>query len=222
MSFQPITSITVQIADHLASEIIKGVLPAGVRIQEVKLARQLDVSRGSVREALLILQRRHLIDLVPRKGAVVSAMSCSEVLEMLGLLKVMEETWLGKLCADESAGGLLKHAEKSLADMENAARESDLAGLLAARTLFYEALLGRAGPHARAVFDALLPASQRLLYKLTSDAKVDLHDFPRFYRALHESISQHDSVRLTELLAALHRRLEGLGAKTSLGTSQAA
>lgn len=222
MSFQPATGITVQIADHLASEIIKGALPGGARIQEVKLARELDVSRGSVREALLILQRRHLIDVVPRKGAVVSAMSCSEVLEMLGLLKVMEETWFGRLCADESAGGLLKRAEKSLEDMESAARQGDLACVLAARTLFYEALLDRGGPHARAVFEALLPASQRLLYQLARDARVDLHDIPRFYRALHESISQHDSLRLMELLGALHRRLEALGARTPLGVSQAA
>ena len=222
MNFQSTNGVTVQIADHLASEIIKGGLVGGVRIQEVKLAHELNVSRGSVREALLILQRRHLIDVVPRKGAVVSAMSCSEVLEMLGLLKVMEETWFGRLCIDESAGVLLKRAEKSLAAMESAARQDDLPRVLAARTSFYEALLERGGPHARAVFEALLPASQRLLYRLARDAKVDVHDIPRFYRALHEALSQHDSLRLTELLGALHRRLEALGARTPLGGSQAA
>lgn len=222
MSVQSTTGITVQIADHLASEIIKGALPGGARIQEVKLARELDVSRGSVREALLILHRRHLIDVVPRKGAVVSAMNCSEVLEMLGLLKVMEETWFGKLCADESADALLKRAEESLAEMESSARQGDLVCVLTARTRFYEALLDRSGPHARAVFEVLLPASQRLFYQLARNAKVDLHDIPRFYRALHESISHHDSSRLTELLGALHRRLEALGARTPLGVSQAA
>ena len=52
-----VQATAVQIADHLASEIIKGALPGDARIQEVKLARELDVSRGSVREALLALRR---------------------------------------------------------------------------------------------------------------------------------------------------------------------
>lgn len=52
-----------------------GQLKPGERIQELKVAGELDVSRGSVREALLILERRHLIRIFPRKGAVVSALS---------------------------------------------------------------------------------------------------------------------------------------------------
>ena len=61
---------------HLSRLIITG--PAWKpreRIQELKVAGDLDVSRGSVREALLILERRHVIEIYPRKGAVVSDLS---------------------------------------------------------------------------------------------------------------------------------------------------
>ena len=72
MSFKPAVSLTEQIADHLGSEIISGKLQPSERIQELKVAKDLGVSRGSVREALLILEGRHLIEIYPRRGAVVS------------------------------------------------------------------------------------------------------------------------------------------------------
>ncbi len=69
----PAASLSEQIAEHLAREIITGRLGANARIQELRVADDLGVSRGSVREALLILESRHLIDLLPRRGAIVRA-----------------------------------------------------------------------------------------------------------------------------------------------------
>ena len=75
MRFQAPESLSEQIAQHLGQQIITGTMRPGERIQELKVAGDLDVSRGSVREALLILERRHLIRIFPRKGAVVSALT---------------------------------------------------------------------------------------------------------------------------------------------------
>jgi len=75
MRFQAPESLSEQIAQHLGQQIITGVMRPGERIQELKVAGDLDVSRGSVREALLILERRHLIRIYPRKGAVVSGLT---------------------------------------------------------------------------------------------------------------------------------------------------
>ena len=72
MGFKPAASLTEQIANHLSDEIINGRLAPLERIQELKVAKDLGVSRGSVREALLIVEGRHLIDIIPRRGAVVS------------------------------------------------------------------------------------------------------------------------------------------------------
>ena len=85
MGFKPAVSLTEQIADHLSSEIIRGRLAPTERIQEIKIAKDLGVSRGSVREALLILEGRHLIDIVPRRGAMVSALDADGVEGLLEL-----------------------------------------------------------------------------------------------------------------------------------------
>lgn len=79
MSFQASESLSEQIAQHLGQQIIVGDLIEGERIQELRIAKELNVSRGSVREALLILARRHLIEIYPRRGAVVAEMSPQHV-----------------------------------------------------------------------------------------------------------------------------------------------
>lgn len=79
MMFQAPESLAEQIASHLSRLIITGQLKPRERIQELKVAGELDVSRGSVREALLILERRHVIEIYPRKGAVVSDLSVQHV-----------------------------------------------------------------------------------------------------------------------------------------------
>ena len=65
MTFKAPDSLAEQIAHHLAERIIRGDLKPGERIQEQKVTQALNVSRGSVREALLILERRHLVGGVP-------------------------------------------------------------------------------------------------------------------------------------------------------------
>ncbi|MCP5161775.1 MAG: GntR family transcriptional regulator [Hahellaceae bacterium] len=79
MNFRAAESLAEQIAQHLGQRIICGQLKPEERIQELKIAGELDVSRGSVREALLILERRHLINIFPRKGAVVSELTAHHV-----------------------------------------------------------------------------------------------------------------------------------------------
>ncbi|MEX2475205.1 GntR family transcriptional regulator [Marinobacter sp.] len=103
MRFQAPESLSEQIAQHLGQRIMTGDLQPGERIQELKVAGELNVSRGSVREALLILQRRHLVEIFPRRGAVVSRLTPAlvnslydiyiDLLCMLGR-KVMER-WSG-------------------------------------------------------------------------------------------------------------------------------
>lgn len=57
------------VADWIAQRIITGVERPGSRLTEVKLAKLAGVSRSPVREALRLLEREGLIEIVPRLGA---------------------------------------------------------------------------------------------------------------------------------------------------------
>ncbi len=74
-NFKQPESLAEQIAQHIERRIILGELKPKERIQEQKVTKELNVSRGSVREALLILESRHLIDILPRRGAMVSELT---------------------------------------------------------------------------------------------------------------------------------------------------
>ncbi|RXZ45539.1 GntR family transcriptional regulator [Crenobacter cavernae] len=85
MAFKANDSLTEQIAQYLGKKIIEGGMPPGERIQELRIAAELEVSRGSIREALLILQRRHLVEIYPRRGAVVAGISRDDVRDFFEL-----------------------------------------------------------------------------------------------------------------------------------------
>ena len=85
MTFKALDSLAEQIAHYLAERIIRGELKERERIQEQKVTQALNVSRGSVREALLILERRHLIVILPRRGAQVSELTPHHVASLYAL-----------------------------------------------------------------------------------------------------------------------------------------
>jgi DNA-binding GntR family transcriptional regulator len=219
MVFKPSLNITEQIADHLAKLIIHGQLAGGARIQELKIARQLGVSRGSVREALLILQRRHLIEIVPRKGAVVNDINGREALDLVDMLDSVEHRWFHNLVQDPQRSEILAAAAASLATMDDAAKNADVDEMVQARGDFYEALLYPANRYLSGVFECLLPTSHCLMRTLIDQGNVDLHDIARYYRALHGALETSDEERLDELLGAFRKRLMQLCAKTFGETS---
>ncbi len=57
MQQQEAESLSEQIAKHISEQIIRGELVEGERSKNYAISAELDVSRGSVREALLILER---------------------------------------------------------------------------------------------------------------------------------------------------------------------
>ncbi|ADY80653.1 GntR family transcriptional regulator [Acinetobacter pittii] len=101
MNLEDTESLSEQIVKYISEQIISGELVEGERIQELRIAKELDVSRGSVREALLLLERTHLIEIFPRRGAIVSEMSAQQVkalfdtnMMLLGhIVQRMSETW---------------------------------------------------------------------------------------------------------------------------------
>ncbi|WP_086486720.1 GntR family transcriptional regulator [Thioflexithrix psekupsensis] len=86
MDFNAAPCLAEQIADYLGDLIIRGHLQPGERIQEVKVTKELKVSRGSVREALLLLERRYLVQNVPRKGAIVATLTHTDIRGLYNLL----------------------------------------------------------------------------------------------------------------------------------------
>ena len=72
-------TLAEKLATAIADGILSGALKPGLRLDEISLARQHGVSRTPVREALRQLTQSGLIDMRPRKGAVVSKATPEQV-----------------------------------------------------------------------------------------------------------------------------------------------
>ncbi|MCF8033138.1 MAG: GntR family transcriptional regulator [Desulfarculaceae bacterium] len=83
-------AIQDQLYKTLRKEIILGKLMPGERITETELAKRFSCSRSPVREALSRLHTEGFVEVLPRRGAVVSKTSAQEVHDYYALLKVLE------------------------------------------------------------------------------------------------------------------------------------
>ncbi|MHB1918062.1 MAG: GntR family transcriptional regulator [Acidimicrobiales bacterium] len=70
-----------RVYQHLQAEILEGRLLPGTVLSEVALAKELGVSRGPIREAMGRLAAEGLVNVRPRRGAVVRAPTLEELVE---------------------------------------------------------------------------------------------------------------------------------------------
>ena len=87
----PICALTLpqQIADHLGHRIMNGDYRPGSRLKEEEFAEAYAVSRGPVREAFRILERRGFVEIVPRHGARVRAFDPADLASLFSVRAVL-------------------------------------------------------------------------------------------------------------------------------------
>ena len=205
MEFEPAMSLTEQIADHLGAEIIRGRLKPKARIQELRVAGELGVSRGSVREALLILERRHLIEIVPRRGAVVRALEGREIVNFCELYTTLQTLCFCKLAV--SGTPRFDVLAPAIADMAAAIGRSDAGMLLDGRRRFLEASLPMLDNfYLGSVLGGLIPAGLRVAYLVAAHPNYDPRDTLRYHQALLAALEERSADRARELVQAYHSR----------------
>jgi len=85
-----LTPLRDSIADSLRESIINGKIKPGERLLEPIVAKQLGVSRTPVREAFFQLESEGLVEVMPRKGAIVSEISVNDANELYSVRAVLE------------------------------------------------------------------------------------------------------------------------------------
>jgi DNA-binding GntR family transcriptional regulator len=90
MSETKTTTLAETIRQNLADDILRGVYPPGARLDESGLARRFKLSRTPVREALRQLSSAGLVEMRPRRGAIVSLPTASALAEMFEVMGELE------------------------------------------------------------------------------------------------------------------------------------
>ena len=84
------TTLAGRLVDQLTEAILSGELEPGAHISEPKLAKQLGVSRGPLREATRRLEERMLVTHTPRQGVRVATLSQSVMAELFTIREAIE------------------------------------------------------------------------------------------------------------------------------------
>ncbi len=108
----------------IMERITSGRLAAGDRVTESSLSRAVHASRGHVREALLALASSGLVDLEPRRGALVPAPQVADVVETYAVRRALGALLVRRAAHTASAVALAR-VELALADLVSAGETGD-------------------------------------------------------------------------------------------------
>ena len=112
-STQGATSCGEKVCDTLKARILGFEYPPGQPLTELGLAEELNVSRTPIREALRRLEHEQLVQIIPRKGAIVTGISEEDIREVYLIRQGLEG-----ISASRAAGRLsdenLAYLERSL------------------------------------------------------------------------------------------------------------
>jgi DNA-binding GntR family transcriptional regulator len=106
------TRLSDRLREAVEEEIATGKLLPGSRLDEVELAKRFSVSRTPIREALNLLLGEGLIEMRPRRGAVVARVSPQRLIEMFEVMAELEA-----MCAQLAARRM---SEEEFAAIESA------------------------------------------------------------------------------------------------------
>ena len=183
MKAAALPTIGVRIYDALAEEIVAGALAPGQRLEERELAARFAVSRTPIREALLRLKERGLVEIRPRRGIVVASISIERLASLLEAQCDLEA-----LCARRAAESMSALERKELELLHehsaSAVRAGDHAGYLQANALVH-ALIAR-GTHNDVLVSMLTDLRERLAPFRQAQSGVE--------DRLERSHREHDSI----------------------------
>jgi len=172
-----------QLVQVLEDEIASGLQPPGTRLEEVALAARFGVSRTPVREALRLLSASGLIELRPRRGAVVATLSLERLVEMFEAMAELEAI-CGRLAARRMSDAERRELERCHALCGEAAASADTDSYYWRNAAFHGAIY--AGSHN----SYLAEEARKLRRRLQPYRRLQL----RLRRRVADSYAEHSAV----------------------------
>lgn len=139
MNFNRPKSLTELVAENLKKRIVSGDLELGSQLSEARIAKELDVSRTPVREAVNRLEMEGLLIVEPQRGSFVFNLD-SEELAKLCDVRVALETKALAVAIEEHAGKLHELLTECTDRMTSARAAEDVNTYLAEDTNFHQLL----------------------------------------------------------------------------------
>ncbi|MCY0150064.1 GntR family transcriptional regulator [Hoeflea sp. G2-23] len=195
-----------QAANSIRRQIVNGTMPPAHRLLETDLARTLEVSRGTIRSALMQLTEEGLVSQVAFTKWEVAPASVHEAWELYTLRAVLEGL-AARLASERATPESRAELEKAFDALEAAAKTENREEIIDADFDLHRVLVGMSG-HRRLVreHEKLI---QQVRFQMTHIGLTarDFHHLLEDHRALKDAVISGDAVRAAEL-ATSHNSAE--------------
>ncbi|MDR2163352.1 MAG: GntR family transcriptional regulator [Clostridiales Family XIII bacterium] len=105
------TTYNIIAYDAIMKKLLNGDLIPGDMVSEESIAKELDVSRTPIREAILWMQKDGYLDVFPRKGTFVSKSTIKELLDVYKLRSILEPDSIALIMPIENADTITELAK---------------------------------------------------------------------------------------------------------------
>ena len=174
MPLENIANLAEQIADHITEKIIRLEIRPGERIMETRIADELNVSRSPIREALRILEKNRLVELIPKRGARVTGLSATFIVQLCDVLTALFRL-MASQCVENATAGDLATIDAAAQRSRDCVAAEDVDGYYTALFDFAVATLEAAhNPLLAQMIHQLLPNVRRVVYASFSIQKETL------------------------------------------------
>lgn len=136
-SIQRPKSLTELVTEKLRTLIVSGELGLGKQLSEVKIAKELQVSRTPVREAFNRLEIEGLVTSVPQSGTFVFSLAPEELAKLCDA-RIYLETAAMELAMEHNAQELHKMLTSCVEQMGQALKADDIRAYLLLDTAFHQ------------------------------------------------------------------------------------
>jgi DNA-binding GntR family transcriptional regulator len=184
------------IADRLRSEILEGRFPPHTQLAEVELARQLQVSRGPIREAMQRLIQEGLLRAERNRGVFVVELGLDDA----------RDVYLARGVIERAAAAIVakERPEAALAELE------EIVDRIAASVGAWSELIGHdLAFHQTLVEAAGSPRLSRMFRTLIAETRLCLIRLEPFYQEGTEVVGEHQAI-IEALRSGNRRRVDGL------------
>lgn len=195
-SENPRRSLVDQAYHELRRRILDDDWQPGFQALEEAIARELGMSRTPVREALIRLEREGLVEILPRKGMQVVAISSKDMEEIYEVVTVLEAQAAAKLAKSRPNAAVLSPLQEAVDAMEAALRDDDLSAWAAADQSFHTGLLQAAGN------ERLAQMAMSVQDRIKRARLATLHDRPIPYRSNDDHQALLEAIKAGDVEAA--------------------
>lgn len=195
-SYLPLRNVVFQ---TLRTAILTGELKPGEHLMELQLADKLGVSRTPIREAIQMLEKEGLANIVPRKGAHVAKMTEKDLIDVLMIRKTLEDLALRTAC-ELITKEELAELKATMRAFEECTKQNDVVKTAQADVAFHDVIYEAAdNPKLLVILNNLREQMYRYRVEYLKDSSI----FPQLveeHRQMYNAIVNGDQEAAAECL----------------------